>query len=286
MQTDPGSNAAVGRLFGALREAIDRRPEGSPPTITVSEIYQTLVPYARARASLGFEMNADYEHALMQMLAGEGGHARLDPPEARDQVARELETPNPDVTLYRRFAACSVWISESTEPIAAGPASPPGGTDWGRALERANETPARAPESSVEATLVDGLARLSSVLHGHGGDAQPAADPSGEGGLESAIAAPAEGQEAPAESIDDGPAQGERENFADAAASTIPTSPEPGDATTDAAGLCGSCGMDFPADRDVRYCPYCGSEQPRVCDGCGDSLEQDWRFCPSCGTGT
>ena len=98
MPTDPRSGAAVDRLYQALRASLEGRG-GAAGEVTVSEIYQTLVPYARARSELGFEMNADYEHALMRLIAGEGGFARLEPPEARAQVTRELESSNPDVTI-------------------------------------------------------------------------------------------------------------------------------------------------------------------------------------------
>jgi hypothetical protein len=137
--TDPRSSAAVGRLYGALTEALARRGGTPAADVTVSEIYQTLVPYARARAELGFEMNADYEHALMRLIAGEGGYARLEQPEARAQVARELESPHPDVTLYRRFAASNVRLSAVASPSPSPPASdgPPA-------------PPARAPTEASE----------------------------------------------------------------------------------------------------------------------------------------
>lgn len=110
----------VERLYAALADALQRgrsRPFSSP--VTVAEIYQDLVPYRVVRADIGFEMNADYEHALIQLLAGSGGLARLEPQEAADELRAELGSPNPNVGLFRKFAACDVWIAE--------PAAGPGG---------------------------------------------------------------------------------------------------------------------------------------------------------------
>jgi len=117
----------VERLHAALAEALRRTrtdPFGSP--VTVAEIYQDLVPYRTVRTALGFQMNADYEYTVLRMLAGEGGHARLEPAEAKDELRAELEAPNPNVGLFRKFAACDVWIepSDATPPQASHPPEP------------------------------------------------------------------------------------------------------------------------------------------------------------------
>src|SRR5512142_2176818 len=112
-------DSVVLRLHRALAEALQRRrPDIEAAPVTVAEIYQELVPYRNVRATVGFEMNADYEHALLRLLAGEDALVRLEPEEVRQQLERELRTPNPDVTLFRRFAACDVWVS----PLAEGDA--------------------------------------------------------------------------------------------------------------------------------------------------------------------
>ncbi|HUG00309.1 MAG TPA: zinc ribbon domain-containing protein [Longimicrobiales bacterium] len=305
MPTDPGSAAAVGRLYGALKRALaDRSGSASPAEVTVSEIYQTLVPYARARADLGFEMNADYEHALMRLLAGEGGYARLEEPEARARISRELESPNPDVTLYRKYAASTLRLAE---PLAASASpgrttgvniqerptrapdpggSPPGpeagggaaaydsgGLGWGQALDRiARGAPPEPTDAAAERALDDGLAKLSSVIHGGPASGRASALTGealqGEAAevsvAEAAVAAETTGAEEFTVAIEEGPP----------AAGSLGGHP----------AECGSCGKDLPTDREVRFCPYCGSEQPRVCAGCGDSLEAEWSFCPSCGS--
>jgi hypothetical protein len=122
----------VEKIHLALAEALKQhraRPFEAP--VTVAEIYQDLVPYRAVRATLGFAMNADYEHTLLRLLSGEGGYARLEPDEARDELRAELATPNPNVGLFRKFAACDVWVTppRGAEPRIVGNGHPIGADD-------------------------------------------------------------------------------------------------------------------------------------------------------------
>jgi hypothetical protein len=45
------------------------------------------------------------------LLAGEGNLARIEPREVRDKLRTELDSPNPDVGLFRSYAGCDVWVS-------------------------------------------------------------------------------------------------------------------------------------------------------------------------------
>jgi len=133
----------VVRMHAALATALrSGRPDPFGAPVTVAEIYQDLVPYRTVRTHLGFDMNADYEHTLLRLLAGEADLARLDPPEAREELRTELETPNPNVGLFRKFAACDVWVvpgGSAPEPGSetalhggrAGEAGQRGGSDAG-----------------------------------------------------------------------------------------------------------------------------------------------------------
>lgn len=107
---------AVDRLYHSLADALRRsRVEPFSSPVTVAEIYQELVPYRQVREELGFGMNADYEHALLCLLAGDGDHVRLEPDSARNAIAKELKTPNPNVSIYREYAGCDAWVAE---PVA------------------------------------------------------------------------------------------------------------------------------------------------------------------------
>lgn len=129
----------VDRLHRSLVEAIRRRRsdvEAAP--VTVAEIYQELVPYRVVRPTVGVELNADYEAALLRLLSGEGDRVRLEPAEARELLRREVASPNPDTGLYRRFAACEVWV----RPAAAA---------GGDAAAHARFAPASVPEAETNA---------------------------------------------------------------------------------------------------------------------------------------
>jgi hypothetical protein len=129
-------------IVDALRAKRDD-PFASP--VTVAEIYQQLAPYRTVRSVLGFEMNADYEHALTRLLAGLDGLTLLEPAKARERLEKELDSPNPDVGMYREFAACEVTLNPSTT-----------GADWVREqLEEPEDEPAQhaAPDWTALAEL-------------------------------------------------------------------------------------------------------------------------------------
>jgi hypothetical protein len=99
------------RLYERLTDALrSSRHEPFAAPVTVAEIYQELVPYRTVREDIGFSMNADYEHALLRLLAGEGERLKLEPSTARDVIARELKSSNPNVSIYREYAGCDVWV--------------------------------------------------------------------------------------------------------------------------------------------------------------------------------
>lgn len=134
----------VERLLAALSDALRRTrkdPFGSP--VTVAEIYQDLVPYRSVRTALGFQMNADYEHTVLRLLAGESDLARLEPQEAREELRSELEMPNPNVGLFRKFAACDVWILRYDLTL--------GEDDTAGSGTAQQDEPQRAPEPAAQA---------------------------------------------------------------------------------------------------------------------------------------
>ncbi|MGH7593971.1 MAG: zinc ribbon domain-containing protein [Gemmatimonadales bacterium] len=54
--------------------------------------------------------------------------------------------------------------------------------------------------------------------------------------------------------------------------------------TAPAEALCWSCTERLPADRQVRFCPFCGADQRQpACAACGMPAERTWKHCPDCG---
>jgi hypothetical protein len=223
--------------------------------VTVAEIYQDLIPYRSVR-TLGFALNADYEHVLLRLLAGESGLVRIEPDQARDRIREELESSNPNVGIYRNYAACDVFVTlpddldvtalptSMVEPPTPEPerASVP---DW----QHGTVMPNRAGSEAIE-TIRDFAAR----------SVQPEA---------TAVASPAAPSGGP-------PAEPPR-----------PTAPESRIETTstDKPAACKHCARHLPAGRSVQFCPFCGTDQRvRKCESCQEELEVDWVFCVACGT--
>lgn len=101
----------VDRLHQRLQEAVAR--EGLGDGLTVRDLYQQLVPYRAVRGDLGLLELAQYEHALLRLLAGEGDHLHLEDERARSEISRELASPNPVLSIYRDYASLRVRIGES-----------------------------------------------------------------------------------------------------------------------------------------------------------------------------
>ena len=108
----------------ALIEEIQvQRPEYLTSAFTVAEIYQNLLPYGSNRERIGVELNGDYEEALLRLLAGEGGFLTLESEAALRDLQAELETPNPNMGLYRDYAAADVRLNkpflDMTSPVVS-----------------------------------------------------------------------------------------------------------------------------------------------------------------------
>lgn len=115
----------VERMFRVLVEEIrERRPELLEGAFTVAEIYQELVPYRSHRDRIGVEINGDYEHALLRLLAGDGDYLVVQSDAARRELRKELESVNPDTGIYREFAAVEVRIDPDRLEALPGPGIP------------------------------------------------------------------------------------------------------------------------------------------------------------------
>ena len=114
------TDEVVIRLYRALVEELRRRGHPEDQPLRVSELYGEVIPYGAVRSELDVALNADYEDALLRLLAGERDLLRLEPEEARDELRREVESPYPSVGLFRKFAASKVWVNmpDETRPLS------------------------------------------------------------------------------------------------------------------------------------------------------------------------
>jgi hypothetical protein len=239
-----------------LREIRATNPEYLNSPFTVAEIYQHLVPYRTHRDELGVEMNADYEHALLRLLAGEGDYLTIESRSARQEIREELESPNPNTGLYRDFAAADVRLNPEKvdEGLGADGSSPASDLDEGE------KEGSGGPEEAAE-EVVSGVNPVEVSEDDH---VEESAEADGlvDGGEEEMTSEE--------EHVPEGEAEAAEEE-------QVATKPPP--------DTCPWCRESLPDRPNMKFCPFCGSNvQLAPCPECGEELELDWRFCIACGT--
>jgi len=254
----------VTRLHALLVEAVRRRrgADAHAAPVTVAEIYQDLVPYRNVRSALGLEMNADYEHTLLRLLSGEGGLARVEPAAAKEQMERELDSPNPNVALYRKFAGCDVWLTGTG-------ATPPAWVVEHLAETEAVDSAAAAPTEPLDEVTEEEAGDVVSPA-----TAAPPTPPT------TGAEFPPPQQEQPQAMTSK---QARFEVEVQAIAGDLPATAAERKPVGEA-GRCLFCDSALPASRQVRFCPFCGQDQSqRPCVVCGEPLQPDWAYCIACG---
>jgi len=268
----------LGRFHGALvREIQAKHPEHISSPFTVAEIYQNLVPYRTHRDEIGVEMNADYEHALLRLLAGEGDYLSIESRTARQEIQEELDSPNPNTGLYRDFAAADVRLN-------------PNMLDETLLQEISQEVAAvvHTDDESMEVEVMeeDDLeegGRDEAVFEGEFErlEVEP---------LGANLETPEETEE-PGEERDSGefPAEVSDETDGYEAEDSVSKNAGAGEEGEEADlppfENCPWCREALPQQAHVRFCPFCGSNVQLVpCPACGEELRLNWRFCIACGT--
>lgn len=243
------SRSTLEAFHRTLVEEIRRqRPEYLSGPFTVAEIYQNLVPYGSHRDRIGVEMNADYEDALLRLLAGEGDFLVLESAPALRGIREELESSNPNTGLYREYAAVDVRLnplrSEDSGSSSADVESQP----------VPDELPALAWEAESDEAPV-AMEDLAPALDLDDAPEDPMEDP-----------------------IEDTPAA------APVVVAEVPDAPSDADRNDDESA-CRWCRATLPERNNLRFCPFCGMDSNlKPCGVCGEELEAGWRFCISCGT--
>jgi hypothetical protein len=276
----------LGRFHRALvRELRAKDPHRVDGPFTVAEIYQDLVPYRTHRDQIGVAMNADYEHALLRLLAGEGDYLSLESRTAREEIKEELASPNPNTGLYRDFAAADVHLnpellgtsetggSPEEEAVEGGPVTGDDvvGDIVMEGVETVGESEAMAVENGLEKEEVgtmdetlEGVEYERLEIEPVGANLGPVEDDS-----EGEVASERVHVEVSAESEDQEDQEGN-----DAEEVDLPPFEN-----------CPWCRENLPQQARVRFCPFCGSNVQLVpCPSCGEELRLNWRFCIACGT--
>jgi hypothetical protein len=245
------------------REIHARDPGSLGSPFTVAEIYQELVPYRSHRDQLGVEMNADYEHALLRLLAGEGELLIMESDAASKEMREELNSPNPNTALYRSFAAAEVRLNpDKLDADLMGGYVPP---------ETELEEPMAEGEPPHE-TLprAEGQVRDEGF---EGGEPEWEGEGSVETELDAALAPGESAHQVSGLQMASPPNEGGKPERNLPVEDKLPYD------------NCPWCKESLPERPGIRFCPFCGSNVRLVpCPSCGEELELNWRFCVACGT--
>ncbi len=259
----------LGRFHRALvREIHARNPEHLNSPFTVAEIYQNLVPYRTHRDEIGLEMNADYEHVLLRLLAGEGDYLDIESRTARQEIREELDSPNPNIGLYRDFAAADVRLNpEKLDPSMLGDT---GGPSAGVPPMEDEPLEVEYMDEGVVGEHIDG-------------------DGTAEGAYERLEVEPLGANLGPVADDEEPDSLGSADFSMDLTEGALEDEAG-GTAGEGEDGLphfenCPWCREKLPQQARVRFCPFCGSNVQLVpCPSCGEELRLNWRFCIACGT--
>jgi len=112
----------------SLKDLLTRRlgEEGVPirSPIAVAELYRRLVPYSICRDALGLATKAEYDMAVLRLLADDGS-LEVQELALREAVSRELVSPEPGLAILQRFAASEVRLIGPEDAISPVPEGPP-----------------------------------------------------------------------------------------------------------------------------------------------------------------
>jgi hypothetical protein len=150
------------RMF---RRLVHNVRSGFPDLLTrsfeVSTLHAQLIPYRLNRNELGIDSAEEYEVTLMRLLAGTRGLVSGDP-EMQAALQAELESPNPDLSLFRAFGTSAVSLNanairalDTQSPVPIRHPSPVAATRQAEMAGRATlemPTPGAAPVSAPVAT--------------------------------------------------------------------------------------------------------------------------------------
>ncbi|MFW6200522.1 MAG: zinc ribbon domain-containing protein [Gemmatimonadota bacterium] len=288
----------VERLYEALVDEVSRtRPELLQESFSVAEIYQNLVPYRTHRERVGAEMNGDYEHALLRLLAGEGGYVTLESDAARERLEEELNSIHPDTGVYRNFAACEVRLQPEPLEDLGVTVDLDGPSD--EETSSVDEEPSGDDAPTADGTPADDLpeeseaGEESGVGSGSGPEVASVTGSGADGGVDAELEELASSGTGDANGADRPLDDREAEVAEPSGPNGDDIDPEPGPESVsedespaeDASGTCLWCRENLPDREDLRFCPFCGSSVDiRPCPECGAEVESDWIFCIACGT--
>src|SRR5690606_23503371 len=107
------------KLYDRLVSAVEAAGPGAfPHGITVADVYQRLIPYRSVRGQIGVVELAEYEHALLRLLAGERQYVDVADPTVKLEIQRELSSLNPILGIYRDYSTAKLKLVRDRSRVA------------------------------------------------------------------------------------------------------------------------------------------------------------------------
>jgi hypothetical protein len=105
------SREVLTRLGEVLIEKIEaKKTNGGNLHLTVQDIYYDLVPFYSYQKELGIECVFDYERALLQLLAGQGGVVELESLAEKQKLEKHVNSFRIDPSVLRDFLTAGVRV--------------------------------------------------------------------------------------------------------------------------------------------------------------------------------
>lgn len=111
-------------LFDLLHRRMADESLGPGDPVGVAELHRRLLPYHTCRDLLGYATKAEYDLAVLRLLADERRVA-VSEPALREAVQSEIRQPEPGLAFLHRFAAAEIRLKgePAGRPAGPGPAS-------------------------------------------------------------------------------------------------------------------------------------------------------------------
>lgn len=130
-------------------------PDLMARSFEVSALHQTLIPYRLNRAELAIDSAEEYELTLTRLLAGTRGLLSGDP-DMQAALQAELESPNPDLSLFRAWSTATVSINAAAvralDNLAGAGVRTPSPAGATRQAEMAGRATLEVPASAAAST--------------------------------------------------------------------------------------------------------------------------------------
>jgi len=253
------------RLFRLLVDnliAID--PARLHRTMTVEELYGSIIPYRTNRRALAIDTAEDYDALLVRLLSGEGQYVEMVADEARERFHTEASSLNPDFRVLQELGHAELRLATERLAHALGPGPEDPFAPTSAELEP--EQPLEVDLSQLESQLRPPSEFTFESLRVATRPGDPPRPPRPPG---AAAVPPDEEDLGPSPSLGIAP---------------VRANEWPRTERRAAGPRCSFCGGRLPANRTVNFCPHCGQNQTFTrCPECQAEIELGWKHCITCG---